>query len=85
EIQTQQWRKDGKLIQRELTRDGVLVRSETFDYDIRGRMISHRLTGPSLPEDAHGKTYREQHFEYDALDNVRRLETVLADGSANNV
>ncbi|OKA18531.1 hypothetical protein BOH74_20425 [Pseudomonas versuta] len=85
EIQTQQWRKDGKLTQRELSRDGVLVRRETFDYDIRGRMISHRLTGPSLPEDAHGKTYREQHFEYDALDNVRRLETVLADGSANNV
>ena len=85
EVQTQQWRQDGKLTQRELTRDGVLVRRETFDYDIRGRMISHRLTGPSLPEDAHGKTYREQHFQYDALDNVRRLETVFADGSENNV
>ncbi len=85
EVQTQEWRQDGKLTQRELTRDGVLVRSETFDYDIRGRMISHRLTGPSLPEDAHGKTYREQHFQYDALDNVRRLETVFADGSENNV
>ena len=34
EVQTQQWRNDGKLTQRELTRDGVLVRSETFDYDI---------------------------------------------------
>ncbi|MGG3795986.1 RHS repeat domain-containing protein, partial [Pseudomonas paraversuta] len=33
EIQTQQWRKDGKLTRRELTRDGVLVRSESFDYD----------------------------------------------------
>ncbi|WP_426212708.1 RHS repeat-associated core domain-containing protein, partial [Pseudomonas sp. TWR2-1-1] len=43
------------------------------------------LTGPSLPEDAHGRSYREQHFQYDALDNVRRLETVFADGSANNV
>ncbi len=85
EVQTQQWRQDGKLTQRELTRDGVLVRSETFDYDIRGRMIAHRLTGPSLPEDAHGKPYRQQHFQYDALDNVRRLETVFADGSANNV
>ncbi|WP_426211116.1 RHS repeat-associated core domain-containing protein [Pseudomonas sp. TWR2-1-1] len=85
EVQTQQWRQDGKLTQRELSRDGVLVRSETFDYDIRGRMIAHRLTGPSLPEDAHGKPYRQQHFQYDALDNVRRLETVFADGSANNV
>ncbi len=85
EVQTQQWRKDGKLTQRELTRDGILVRRETFDYDIRGRMIAHRLTGPSLPEDAHGRSYREQHFQYDALDNVRRLETVFADGSANNV
>ncbi len=85
EVQTQQWRQDGKLTQRELTRDGVLVRSETFDYDIRGRMISHRLTGPSLPEDAHGRSYREQRFQYDALDNVRRLETVFADGSENNV
>ncbi|NNG65581.1 hypothetical protein HKD51_28825, partial [Pseudomonas fragi] len=61
EVQTQQWRKDGKLAQRELTRDGVLVRSESFDYDLRGRMITHRLAGPSLPEDAHGKTYHEQH------------------------
>ena len=85
EVQTQQWRQDGKLSKRELNRDGVLVRSETFDYDIRGRMIAHRLTGPSLPEDAHGKPYRQQHFQYDALDNVRRLETVFADGSANNV
>ena len=85
EVQTQEWRKDGKLTQRELTRDGTLVRSETFDYDIRGRMIAHRLTGPSLPEDAHGRSYCEQHFQYDALDNVRRLETVFADGSENNV
>ena len=85
EVQTQQWRKDGKLTQRELTRDGILVRRETFDYDIRGRMISQQLVGEKLPEDAHGKTYREQHFQYDALDNVRRLETVFADGSENNV
>ena len=85
EVQTQEWRQVGKLSKRELNRDGVLVRSETFDYDIRGRMIAHRLTGPSLPEDAHGKPYRQQHFQYDALDNVRRLETVFADGSANNV
>ncbi|WP_397456670.1 hypothetical protein, partial [Pseudomonas versuta] len=40
EVQTQQWRKDGKLTQRELTRDGVLIRRETFDYDIRGRMVA---------------------------------------------
>ncbi len=85
EVQTQQWRQDGKLTQRELSRDGVLVRSETFDYDIRGRMISQQLVGEKLPEDAHGKTYREQHFQYDALDNVRRLETVFSDGSENNV
>ena len=85
EVQTQQWRQDGKLSERELTRDGILVRRETFDYDIRGRMISHQLVGEKLPEDAHGKTYREQHFQYDALDNVRRLETVFADGSENNV
>ena len=85
EVQTQQWRKDGKLTRRELTRDGTLVRGESFDYDLRGRMIAHRLAGPSLPEDAHGKTYREQHFQYDALDNVLRLETVFADASANNV
>ncbi|MCH4868515.1 RHS repeat-associated core domain-containing protein [Pseudomonas sp. TMW22089] len=85
EIQTQQWRKDGELTQRELTRDGVLVRSESFDYDLRGRVIAHRLAGPSLPDDAHGKTYREQHFQYDALDNIRRLETVFADASASNI
>ncbi|NNG65524.1 hypothetical protein HKD51_28535, partial [Pseudomonas fragi] len=52
EVQTQQWRKDGKLTRRELTRDGVLVRGESFDYDNRGRVIAHRLAGPSLPEDA---------------------------------
>ncbi|NBF16954.1 hypothetical protein GV729_16955 [Pseudomonas sp. Fl4BN2] len=85
EVQTQQWRQDGKLTQRELTRDGVLVRSESFDYDLRGRMIAHRLHGQDLPQDAYGKTYREQHFQYDALDNIRRLETVFSDASANNV
>ncbi|WP_139272384.1 RHS repeat domain-containing protein, partial [Pseudomonas versuta] len=85
EVQTQQWRQDGKLSKRELTRDGTLVRSETFDYDLRGRMITQQLVGEKLPEDAHGKTYREQHFQYDALDNVCRLETVFADGSENNV
>ena len=85
EVQTQQWRKDGKLTQRELTRDGILVRRETFDYDIRGRMVTQQLVGEKLPEDAHGRSYREQHFQYDALDNVRRLETVFADGSANNI
>ncbi len=79
------WRQDGKLLSRIRSVDGTPVLTETFDYDERGRTVLHRAAGTQLPQDAHGHRYVEQRFQYDALDNIRRLDTVLAEGGLTNI
>ncbi|WP_213877013.1 RHS repeat-associated core domain-containing protein [Pseudomonas sp. dw_358] len=85
EEQTCQWHANGKLSRQVLSRDLQVIRDETYEYDVRGRLSRHRVQGSALPEDAYGRHYIEQRFEYDALDNIRRLETVLAEGGESNI
>lgn len=84
EIEILEWRRDGKISARALARDGTPIRSETFDYDVRGRLVLHAVQGSELPKDAHGQAYACQTFHYDALDNLLRLETRHAGNLTSN-
>ncbi|MBX8506373.1 RHS repeat-associated core domain-containing protein, partial [Pseudomonas lijiangensis] len=82
-IITQTWRKDGKLISRHLKTQDRSLLDETFDYDERGRLVLHDCSGATLPQDAYGHGISEQHFEFDALDNIIALHSVFDDGSTD--
>ncbi|MEN1834009.1 RHS repeat-associated core domain-containing protein, partial [Pseudomonas lijiangensis] len=82
-IITQTWRKDGRLISRHLKTQDRSLLDETFDYDERGRLVLHDCSGATLPQDAYGNGISEQHFEFDALDNIIALHSVFDDGSTD--
>jgi RHS repeat-associated protein len=69
----------GKLATRRLVAEAG-ERDEAFTYDIRGRLELYTCRGIRAPTDPSGRTLSSQHFTYDALDNVSRLEATYADG-----
>ncbi len=70
---------EGKFAARRLiTEDGE--REETYSYDLRGRLYRYACKGIHAPLDASGRALVSQQFTYDALDNVRRLDTAYGSG-----
>lgn len=65
---------------RVLSEEGAPVRSETFFYDLRGRLQRHECTGDELPVDAWGKAFTRQVFVSDDLDNITTVRTFWAGG-----
>ncbi len=56
-------------------------RTESYDYDIRGRLREYACTGSHAPIDPWGLAIAGQRFTFDALDNMLTLETTYADVS----
>jgi RHS repeat-associated protein len=69
-----------KLRQRVLKVGGVTVRSESFIYDLRGRLKHYACEGEQAPVDVQGKIIISQDFTYDSLDNIRQVFTRFAGG-----
>ncbi len=57
-----------------------VLRDESYRYDLRGRLLDYRCSGPQAPVDAIGKPILRQVFGFDSIDNIR---TVLTDTSDN--
>ncbi|WP_426287297.1 RHS repeat-associated core domain-containing protein [Luteibacter sp. E-22] len=77
---TQAYAADGKLRTRTwLAEDGS--RAESYDYDMRGRLVGYACTGSHAPIDPWGFAIAGQRFTFDALDNMLTLETTYADVS----
>jgi len=72
-----------KLVQRTLSNPAVL-REEGYEYDARGRLCIYRCSGSQAPVDGTGKIIVSQIFEFDALDNVRKLTTVFKNSTAGS-
>lgn len=75
------WRSDDQLYSRTLSRDGIEVLHERFDYDVLERLEHHRFEGTELPRNAQGRQFVSQFFIYDALNNLSECYTDFADGS----
>lgn len=70
------------LKQRTLMEGATLLRDETYEYDLRGRLTNYGCTGTQPPVDPYGKPISQQIFSFDALDNITLLMTYF--GSAFN-
>jgi YD repeat-containing protein len=80
------WRADDKVSERRWYGDDTLLqRTETMDYDDRGRLILHAIDAVAgeHPLDETGQPYVKQEFEHDCLDNLRTVTTTLLDGRVN--
>jgi YD repeat-containing protein len=77
---TQRFNLDDKLIERTHSRGSVELRKELFQYDRRGRLAIYRCSGTNPPLDSHGKAIVRQNYQYDELDNIRRLFTISEGG-----
>lgn len=81
------WREDDKVLGRTwYGEDGTpAVRTETMEYDARGRLTIHAIEAidGEHPADEMGNPYVRQVFEHDCLDNLRTVTTTLLDGRVN--
>lgn len=57
-----------------------LLRHETYQYDLRGRLQVYTCQGPLAPVDPSGMVIARQVFGFDALDNITSLITTSPDG-----
>ncbi|PTU02897.1 sugar-binding protein, partial [Pseudomonas sp. HMWF031] len=74
---------DGNVNTRHLRVGGITALLETFEYDLRGRLVVHEYSGTELPKDRFGHGLLKQIFEFDALDNIIYSRTDFEDGSRN--
>ncbi|MET0505719.1 MAG: hypothetical protein ABWZ85_10350 [Luteibacter sp.] len=68
--------------------DGSPCREESFDYDMRGRLITHAIESASdgeLPADDEGKRFVRQVFTHDAIDNLLTVLTTRRDGTTDEM
>ncbi|MFJ2981807.1 sugar-binding protein, partial [Pseudomonas sp. NPDC087039] len=73
---TQTYYDDDALNARELKQSTTPLRSETFVYDRRQRLTDYTCTGSERPQDQYGNSMKSQKFEFDGLDNLRKVTTV---------
>ena len=64
-------------------KDGSKVGEETFDYDIRGRLITYTANATAAPTDPLGNKVTKQAFELNALDGYEKVISTFADGSTD--
>jgi YD repeat-containing protein len=60
---------------------GQEIRMETYEYDLRQRLIEYRCTGDQRPLDPYGNAMTGQSFKFDGLDNIREVITTFDGGS----
>ncbi|AZE93145.1 hypothetical protein C4J96_1011 [Pseudomonas orientalis] len=60
-----------------------LVIGETFTYDAYLRLTRYRCEGPEHPKDQGGRGIVGQDFSFDSLNNITKVVTTFADGTAD--
>lgn len=69
------------LAQRTLKEGTVVLRDETYGYDLRGRLTTYGCEGTQPPVDPYGKAISRQVFSFSALDNLQLVLTTFDGGS----
>ncbi|MFT0518339.1 hypothetical protein ACMSJA_13265, partial [Pseudomonas faucium] len=77
---TQTYDGEDAIVTKTLSEGSTALRHETFEYDLRARLIRYECEGSVLPEDPYGKVIQRQLFRFDALDNITRVDTTFAEG-----
>ncbi|WP_218646543.1 RHS repeat domain-containing protein [Pseudomonas umsongensis] len=81
---TQVYDENDLLVQRNLREGKNILRSETYDYDPRGRLEIYKCQGSQPPVDPYGKAIAIQWFRFDAHDNITQVITEATDGTSND-
>ncbi|WP_460318719.1 RHS repeat domain-containing protein [Pseudomonas ogarae] len=68
------------LKQRTLRQGAVVLRDESYVYDLRGRLTDYTCTGTQPPIDPYNKPIDRQVFSFDALDNIKVVLTYFPGG-----
>jgi YD repeat-containing protein len=63
------------LTQRTLKEGDTVLRCETYQYDLRGRLTIYECTGTQPPVDPYNKAISKQVFTFDAMDNLTLVMT----------
>ncbi|RRV05152.1 hypothetical protein EGJ27_18435, partial [Pseudomonas sp. v388] len=69
-----------KLHSRSLRQGTSVLREETFEYDVRGRLSNYACTGTQCPVDPYGKVIDSQIFTHSAVDNLTAVLTQFNGG-----
>lgn len=80
---SQIWLKNSLLAARILQKDGLPIRKEEYAYDSCNRLIGYKVSGSSLPQDPYGHPMTGQSYNYDALNNLTCVKTMLAGGNTD--
>ncbi|WP_339053191.1 RHS repeat-associated core domain-containing protein [Arsenophonus endosymbiont of Crataerina pallida] len=80
---SQSWLANGLLASRQMRQNQQLLQQAQYRYDNRNRLIDYQLNGSELPQDGYGQSMKGQGYQYDALNNLLKVTTTLADGSRN--
>ncbi|QSZ32848.1 hypothetical protein DSL72_002428 [Monilinia vaccinii-corymbosi] len=60
----------GFVASRRQERDGSLLRSESFEYDVHNHLINYQCRGSQSPADKKGNRLQSQSFVFDDYDNI---------------
>jgi RHS repeat-associated protein len=69
------------LAQRTLKEGAVVLRDETYRYDLRGRLTNYTCEGTQPPVDPYNKPISGQVFSFSAIDNLQIVLTIFVGGS----
>ncbi|WCM48895.1 hypothetical protein OH720_17915 [Pseudomonas sp. WJP1] len=64
-----------QLVQRILKEGETVLRDETYEYDVRGRLFVYQCSGTQQPVDPHNRPIEMQSFIFDEVDNLLRVDT----------
>jgi RHS repeat-associated protein len=79
----QRWMDNDLLAECTRLVNGVAVSQERYGYDVRNRLTEYTVSGSSLPSDAYSNKMLKQVYQYDALNNLTIVTTMLTDGSSD--
>jgi RHS repeat-associated protein len=77
---SQVYNKVDQLVQRTLTEGEAVLRDETYEYDIRGRLELYNCSGTQPPVDPYNRPINTQLFLFNELDNLVRVDTYSPGG-----
>lgn len=79
------WRGDGRMASKASYRDGELLRTERFTYDLLDRLASYACEATQAehcPQDGNGTPIKAQTFSWDSLDNLTGCTSTSFKGDA---
>ena len=79
------WRGDGRMASKASYRDGELLRTERFTYDLLDRLESYTCDAEQAehcPQDGNGTPIKAQTFSWDSLDNLTSCTSTPFEGDA---